>query len=101
MANVLVFAETRNGELRKVALEAVTAGRKLADASGGGEVHALLAGAPGIASKAEQLGKYGADAVLVVESPEFDRFARESLAATLADRAKAGGYRAVVLGFSA
>jgi electron transfer flavoprotein alpha subunit len=101
MANVLVFAETRNGELRKVALEAVTAGRKLADASGGGEVHAVLAGAPGIASKAEQLGKYGADAVIVVESPDFAQFARESLGATIADRARSGGYRAVVLGFSA
>ena len=101
MANVLVFAETRNGELRKVALEAVTAGRKLAAATGGGEVHAVLAGAPGIGSKADQLGKYGADAVIVVESPELDRYARESLAATIADRAKAGGYRAVVLGFSA
>jgi electron transfer flavoprotein alpha subunit len=101
MANVLVFAETRNGELRKVALEAITAGRKLADASGGGEVHALLAGVPGIASKAGQLGKYGADVVIVVESPDFAQFARESLAATVADRAKSGGYRAVVLGFSA
>jgi electron transfer flavoprotein alpha subunit len=101
MANVLVFAETRNGELRKVALEAVTAARQLADASGGGEVHALLAGAPGIASRAEQLGKYGADAVIVVESPNFEKFARESFAATVADRAKSGGYRAVVLGFSA
>jgi electron transfer flavoprotein alpha subunit len=101
MANVLVVAETRNGELRKVALEAVTAGRKLADASGGGEVHALLAGAPGVASRAEQLGRYGADVVIVVESPDFAQFARESLAATVADRAKSGGYRAVVLGFSA
>jgi electron transfer flavoprotein alpha subunit len=101
MANVLVFAETRNGELRKVALEAVTAARKLVVASGGGEVHAVLAGAPGIASKAEQLGKYGADVVIVVESPDFDTFARESLAATIAERAKAGGYRAVLLGFSA
>jgi len=86
MANVLVFAETRNGELRKVALEAVTAARKLADASGGG---------------ASQLAKYGADSVIVVESPDFAQFARESLAATVADRAKAGAYRAVVLGFSA
>ncbi len=101
MANVLVFAESRNGELRKVALEAVTAGRKLADASGGGEVHALLAGAPGIGGKAEQLAKYGADVVIVVESADFAQFARESLAATVADKAKAGGYRAVVLGFSA
>jgi electron transfer flavoprotein alpha subunit len=101
MANVLAFAETRGGELRKVAFEAVTAARKLADASGGGEVHVLLAGEPGLGGKAEQLGKYGADVVYVAESADFAKFARESLAATLADRAKAGSYRAVVLGFSA
>jgi electron transfer flavoprotein alpha subunit len=57
MANVLAFAETRGGELRKVAFEAVTAARKLADATGGGEVHVLLAGEPGIGGKAEQLVK--------------------------------------------
>ena len=101
MANVLVFAETRNGELRKVAFEAVTAARRLADATGGGEVHALVAGAPGIGAKATTLGTYGADAVLVAESADFANFARESIAATLADRAKSGGYRAVVLAFSA
>jgi electron transfer flavoprotein alpha subunit len=101
MANVLAFAETRGGELRKVAFEAVTAARKLADASGGGEVHVLLAGEPGIGAKAEQLGRYGADVVYVAENGDFAKFARESLAATLADRAKAGSYRAVVLGFSA
>ena len=101
MANILGFAETRGAELRKVALEAVTAARKLADASGGGEVHVLLAGEPGIGGTAEQLGKFGADVVYVAESADFAKFARESLAATLADRAKAGSYRAVVLGFSA
>ena len=46
MANVLVFAETRGTALRKVALEAVAAARALADASGGGEVHAVVAGPP-------------------------------------------------------
>jgi electron transfer flavoprotein alpha subunit len=101
MANVLVFAETRSGEVRKVALEAVTAARALADATGGGEVHAVLAGPPGVGSKAPQLGHYGADVVLVAESPVLAQFAREALAATLADRAKSGTYRAVVLGFSA
>ena len=101
MANVLAFAETRGGELRKVAFEAVTAARKLADATGGGEVHVLLAGEPGVGGKAEQLGTYGADVVYVAESADFAKFARESLAATLADRAKAGAYRAIVLGFSA
>jgi electron transfer flavoprotein alpha subunit len=100
MANVLVFAETRGTALRKVALEAVTAGRALADASGGGEVHALIAGAPGAAAGAEQLGKHGADVVYVVENPALATFERESIAATVAERAKQGSYRAVVLGFS-
>jgi electron transfer flavoprotein alpha subunit len=100
MANILVFAESRGTELRKVALEAVTAGRVLADAVGG-EVHALLAGPPGVAAKAAQLGQHGADVVLVCEHSGFAKYARESLAATLADRAKSGGYRAVVIPFSA
>jgi len=100
MANVLVFAESRGTELRKVALEAVTAGRALADATGGGEVHALLAGPPGIATKASQLGQYGADLVLVCEHAGFTKYARESVAAMLADRARAG-YRAVLIPFSA
>ena len=100
MANVLVFAETRGTALRKVALEAVTAARALADASGGGEVHALIAGAPGAAAGAEQLGASGADVVYVIEHASLATFERESIAATLAERAKQGGYRAVVLGFS-
>ncbi len=101
MANVLVYAETRGGELRKLAFEAVTAARALADATGGGEVHAVLAGPPGTGAKVSDLGRFGADAVFVAESADFATFARESLAATLADMARSGGYRAVLLGFSA
>ena len=100
MANILAFAETRAGDLRKIALESVSAARRLADASGG-EVHALLAGPSGVAAHAQQLGRYGADVVVVVEHPAFATFERESIAATLAARAQAGSYRAIVLGFSA
>jgi electron transfer flavoprotein alpha subunit len=100
MANVLAFAEVRGGELRKVALEVVTAARALADAEGG-EVHALLLGAPGIASKAEQLARHGADVVLVVEHPALANHSAEVAAATAAARAKDGGYDAVVFSASA
>jgi len=99
MPNILVFAEGRGAELRKVALEAVTAGRALADALGGGEVHALVAGPPGIGGKVGPLGQHGADVVIVCEHAGFATYAREAIAATLAERAK-GGYRAVVLPFS-
>ena len=57
MPPVLAFAESRKGELRKVALETVTAARQAADASGGGEVHAMLLGGPGIAERAAELGR--------------------------------------------
>jgi electron transfer flavoprotein alpha subunit len=100
MANVLVYAESRGGELRKVAFEAVTAARALANATGG-EVHAIVCGPSGIAAKADQLGKHGADVVVVVEHPGFANYAREAVAATVAARAKSGGYRTVIVGFTA
>jgi electron transfer flavoprotein alpha subunit len=94
MATTFAFAETRGGELRKVAYEAVTAARQAADASGGGEVHVLVAGAPGIAAKAEALGRYGADVVIVVEHAGLERYNPETLAATVAERVRSGQYRA-------
>jgi len=101
MANVLVFAETRGNALRKIAHEAVTAARQLADATGGGEVHAMVFGTSGVGSVAEHLGHHGADVVITVEHAGYTNFDRESVAATIAARAKSGAYRAVVLGFSA
>ena len=94
MANVLVVAESRGGEVRSVALEVLTAARKAADAAGG-EVHAIVFGPSGIGGKAqESLGKFGADAVIAVESPGLEHYDAEALAATVAERLKAGGYRA-------
>jgi len=101
MANILAFAESRGTALRKVALEATTLARTLADSTGGGEVHALLVGPPGVGGLAEQLGRYGADVALVAENAALAEVDCEVVAATLAARAKSAGYRAIVLGFSA
>jgi electron transfer flavoprotein alpha subunit len=100
MTNILVYAESRGTDFRKVAFEAVTAARALADKVGG-EVHAVVCGPSGIAAKADQLGKHGADVVVVAEHAGFANYAREAVAATVAARAKSGGYRAVILGFTA
>jgi electron transfer flavoprotein alpha subunit len=100
MANIFAFAETRNGELRKIALEAMTAARAVADATGG-KVDAFIAGAPGIADCAPQLAKYGADTVVVTEHAAFDKYNPEAIAATVADRVRAGGYRVVIFPASA
>jgi electron transfer flavoprotein alpha subunit len=94
MATMLALAESRGGELRKVAYEAVTAARKAADASGGGEVHALLIGGPGIAARAPELGRYGADLVIAVGHAALEHYNPEVCAATAADRIRNGRYRA-------
>ena len=94
MPNILAVAESRGGELRRVAFEAVTAARALAN---GGEVHAIVFGAPGIAAKAAALGEYGASTVHVCEDASFANYAPETMAATIAALTTGGGYRVVVL----
>src|ERR1700727_420157 len=91
MPNILAFAEPRAGAIRKAAFEAVTAARAAADAAGGGEVHALLVGAPGITAKAARLGEHGADVVIVAEHPAFERHNPEATAALAAARITSGG----------
>ncbi len=101
MATMFAFAESRGGEVRKVGLEAVTAARTAADASGGGEVHAVLVGAPGIAAHAEALGRHGADVVVVVEDAALERYDAETVTATVADRLRSVPYRAAFFSASA
>jgi electron transfer flavoprotein alpha subunit len=98
MAPTLAFAESRNGELRKVALEAVTAARTTA---GEGEVHAIVFGPPGIGARAEALGRHGADVILVVEHPSLDRYNPDVFTATIADRLRPADYRAAFFPASA
>ncbi|MFC7132569.1 MULTISPECIES: electron transfer flavoprotein subunit alpha/FixB family protein [Salinibaculum] len=65
---VLAVAEHRRGELRDVSFEVITAGRELADATGG-ELHvAVISGA--VDEYAERLNREGVDAVHTVERGE-------------------------------
>ena len=97
MPNILVFAESRAGAVRNVVMELLTAARGL---TAGGEVHAVLAGAPGIAAQAARLAEFGADAIFVTEHAALGEYNAESLAALVAERAK-GGYRVVLFAASA
>lgn len=99
MSNILAFAETRGGELRRAGLEAVAAARVIADAKGG-EVHAVLLGASGVAAHAAALGAHGADVVFVVEHAAFTHNNPEAVSATIADKVK-GGYAGFVCTASA
>jgi electron transfer flavoprotein alpha subunit len=97
MPNILVVAESRAGEVRKVAFEALTLAKQLA---AGGEVHALLAGGSGIGGKAATLAEYGAATVFVTEHAALAEYNAEAVASLVAERAK-GGYRAVIFSASA
>lgn len=101
MAKMFAMAEARGGELRKVALETVTAARQAAEAAGGGDVHALLIGGTGIGGAAEQLSAVGADVVTVVEHPELSHYSAEVYAATAAQLLRSGDYRAAFFAASA
>ncbi len=96
MANILVVAEVRGGELRKVALEAVTAARALATQVGGAPVHALLVGGAGIGAKASALAEHGADAVHVLEHDGYALYNPEALTATVVHQVQSGAYTHVL-----
>ena len=98
MPNVLVFAESRGGTVRNVVMELLTAAREQA---AGGEVHVVLAGAPGIGAQAQRLAEFGAGTIFVTEHVALGEYNAEALAALVADRAKSGGYRAVLFAASA
>lgn len=70
MARVLAWAEMRDGALREVGRETISAGRRLADGLGA-DVHAVALGPPGAAEAAASLGAHGADRILVAEDAGF------------------------------
>jgi electron transfer flavoprotein alpha subunit len=90
MAAIFAFAEAREGEVRKVAREVVTAARRLADATGG-EVHAVVLGGQGVGGGAAELGRFGADVVFVAESDALDPYSPEAYTTVVCDFLKEHG----------
>lgn len=90
MAGIFAFAESRDGELRKVAQEVVTAARTLADALGT-EVHAVVLGGEGTGAAAGELGRFGADKVFVGESGAFSHYSAEGFTTVVVNFIKEHG----------
>ena len=97
MADVLAFAEQRDGEVGGAAREAVGAAAQLA-ASLGGAAHALVVGGPGTSSNAGSLGRFGAAAIAVAEHDALAEYNPEGYATVVAQHIRNGGYGAVVFG---
>ena len=100
MGDVLAFAEQRDGSIRGVANEVVTAARALADDLGG-SVHAVSVGAPGLSEGAGALGPYGASRIRVAELEDLGTYHAEGYARIVADVAAEGGYDALLFPASA
>jgi electron transfer flavoprotein alpha subunit len=100
MADVLAIAEQRDGRLRGVSNEALSAGSRIASATGGA-VHALLLGGGGIEEEAGSLGEYGAERIHVAASEDLAEYHPDLYAHAVAERARAGGYGALVFAATA
>jgi electron transfer flavoprotein alpha subunit len=100
MAGIFAFAEARDGELRKVALEVVTAARQIADGLGQ-EVHAVVMGGPGIADKVAELAAYGADRIFVAEHEALAHYNAEAYRTVAIELIREHGCEVVVFPGSA
>ncbi len=94
MAKILAVVEEREGALRRVSLEVVTAARSVA-AELGAEVDALLLSAGPVDATA--LGAHGADRVLVGEDASLAGPSASLRAAVVAQVARQNGYHTILL----
>lgn len=95
MANVLAFAEQRDGQIGSAAREAVGVAAMVAEKSGG-SAHALVLGGPGVSVNAGSLGAVGAEVVAVGEHEALAEYNPEAYVDVVVARVRAGEYRAVV-----
>jgi electron transfer flavoprotein alpha subunit len=83
---ILVYAEQREGKLRKVALEALSEAGRLSEKTGE-QVCALLVGKD-IEGLAQELAHYGAGKVYVAQADHLEKYTTEGHAAVFADLIK-------------
>ncbi|MCY7329781.1 MAG: electron transfer flavoprotein subunit alpha/FixB family protein [Saprospiraceae bacterium] len=91
---VLVFAEAPRGHFKKVAFEAVTYGKKVADLLGTSCVAVTLGTA---ATGAEELGRYGASRVLQLADAQLDHGDSQSYSNALAEIAQQNKATVIIL----
>ncbi len=96
---VMIVAEQRDGEIRKISYEIVSEARRLAD-SLGQEVSAVLLGS-NVKNKAATLGHYGADKVLVADDPRLETYTTEAYVSVIGEVVKANDPAILLLGASA
>jgi electron transfer flavoprotein alpha subunit len=95
---VMVIAEQRDGEIRKVSYEVVSEGKRLAEKMGQ-KVTAVLLGS-NIKDKASKLGHYGADRVIIADDPRLQNYTADAYVPVIASMVKANDPAIVIMGAS-
>jgi len=95
---VFVVAEHADGKFRKMAYEVVSEGRRLAD-SLGKALTAIVVGS-GIEDTASELGKYGADKILIADDPALKDYATDTYVDVLFDLVKENDPQVLLLSAS-
>jgi electron transfer flavoprotein alpha subunit len=98
MVSVLVVAEQRENEFRKVTFECLSLGRRLVQSLGGELVTVVLGS--GMAEKIPSLGLYGAGKVLTLDHPDLADYDGRSYAKILEQVLKAEQPKVVLLSHS-
>lgn len=96
---VLIIAEQQDGAFRKVTFEALSEGKRIAGETGG-ELKALVLGS-NIGGIAPELGKYGADAILVADDPTLAEYVTDLYTDAAAQVIAAQGPAVVLMGATA
>jgi electron transfer flavoprotein alpha subunit len=98
-SDVMIVAEQRDGKLRKISLELLGIGGKLAQDLGG-DLSACLIGA-GTEGLAAELGKFGAGKVYLCDQEIFDAYSPDGFAGAVAACAKEADPALILLGATA
>src|SRR5262245_31449544 len=99
MSNIVVVAEVRAGKLKRPSLEAVAAGRQLAQKTGG-KVVAVALGA-GLDAAGAELANSGAHQVVLADAPALAAFSGDAWAKMVAEQVKARAAAAVLMAHTA
>jgi electron transfer flavoprotein alpha subunit len=95
---IWIVAEQREGELRKISFELTSEARRLADQMGQ-SVTAILLGSQ-IKDKASELGKYGADKVIVADDERLANYMTDTYVPVIAQLAQSEEPAIILLGAS-
>jgi electron transfer flavoprotein alpha subunit len=95
---IFAVTEQRDGELRKVSLEVVSEGRRLADGLGT-DLTAVVLGS-GVEGLAEELKKYGPDKICVVDDPALADYTTGAYTNILSDLIRSADPAVVIIGAS-